>query len=212
MTLYTNHYHPKEEKLNVWTHFAGIVLSVIALTVLVIKSSLFGDVWHVVSFSIYGTSMILLYTASTLYHSSKDPTIRFRLNIFDHAAIYVLIAGTYTPFALITLHGIVGWVLFGVIWAAAIVGIIYKLFFIGKYEKTSTVIYILMGWMAIFAIKPLIDNIPIEGLIWLALGGAFYTVGAIFYSIGKLAYNHAIFHVFVLLGSISHFISIFFYV
>lgn len=207
-----NYYPPKEEKLNVWTHFIGLILSLVALTVLVVKSSLFGNVWQIVSFSIYGGSMILLYLASTLYHNSKTPKIRARLNVFDHAAIYVLIAGTYTPFTLVTLNGVVGWVLFGVTWGVAVLGIILKLFYFGKYDKLSTIMYVFMGWLALFAIKPLIENLSIEGLIWLLIGGIFYTIGAVLYSINKLHFNHAIFHVFVLLGSISHFVSIFFYV
>jgi len=207
-----NTYPPKEEKFNVWSHFIGFILSIAALTLLVVKSSLFGNVWHIVSYSIYGSSLILLYLASTLYHKSKKPKIRARLNIFDHAAIYVLIAGTYTPFTLVTLHGVTGWVLFGLTWGVAILGVIFKLFFIGKYDRLSTIMYVLMGWMVIFAIKPLIENLSAQGLFWLAAGGVFYTVGAVFYSREKLAYNHAIFHVFVLLGSISHFVSIFFYV
>ena len=197
---------------NVWTHFIGLILSLVALTVLVVKSSLFGNVWQIVSFSIYGGSMILLYLASTLYHNSKTPKIRARLNVFDHAAIYVLIAGTYTPFTLVTLNGVVGWVLFGVTWGVAVLGIILKLFYFGKYDKLSTIMYVFMGWLALFAIKPLIENLSIEGLIWLLIGGIFYTIGAVLYSINKLHFNHAIFHVFVLLGSISHFVSIFFYV
>jgi hemolysin III len=212
MNYLENIYHPKEEKFNVWSHFIGFILSVAALAVLVVKSSLFGNVWHIVSYSIYGASLILLYLASTLYHNSKKPKLRARLNIFDHAAIYVLIAGTYTPFTLVTLHGVTGWVLFGMTWGVAILGIVFKLFFIGKYEKLSTIMYVLMGWMVVFAIKPLIENLSTEGLVWLTLGGVFYTVGAFFFSREKLAYNHAIFHVFVLLGSISHFVSIFFYV
>ncbi len=207
-----NIYHPKEEKLNIWTHFIGLLLSIAALSVLVVKSSLFGNVWHIVSYSIYGASMILLYLASTLYHRSKKPKIRARLNVFDHAAIYVLIAGTYTPFTLVTLNGVIGWVLFGMTWGAAILGIIFKIFYIGKYDKLSTIMYVVMGWMVLFAIKPLYENLSTEGLIWLAMGGVFYTVGAFFYNREKLSYNHAVFHVFVLLGSISHFVSIFFYV
>jgi len=211
MSVLINTYSQQEERLNVWTHFVGLLLSVVALAVLVVKSSLYGNVWQIVSFSVYGASMILLYTASTLYHSSKKPTTRTRLNVFDHAAIYILIAGTYTPFTLVTLNGVTGWILFGVTWGIATLGVIFKLFYFGKYDKLSTIMYVLMGWLALFAIKPLIENLSVEGLIWLALGGVFYTIGAVLYSI-KIPYNHAIFHVFVLLGSISHFISIFFYV
>jgi len=212
MSHKTSFYEPKEERINVWSHFIGLLLGIVALTLLVVKSSLLGNVWHIVSYSIYGTSMILLYLASTLYHNAKEPKIRARLNIFDHAAIYVLIAGTYTPYTLVTLNGVAGWILFGMTWGVAVIGIIFKLFYFGKYDRLSTIMYVLMGWMAIFAIKPLLENLSVPGLIWLGLGGVFYTVGAIFYSREKLAFNHAIFHMFVLLGSISHFISIFFYV
>lgn len=212
MSHKTSFYEPKEERINVWSHFIGFLLSIVALTLLVIKSSLVGNVWHIVSYSIYGASMILLYLASTLYHNAKNLKIRARLNVFDHAAIYVLIAGTYTPYTLVTLNGVAGWILFGMTWGVAVIGIIFKLFYFGKYDRLSTLMYVLMGWMAIFAIKPLLENLSVPGLIWLALGGVFYTLGAILYSREKLAYNHAIFHMFVLLGSISHFISIFFYV
>jgi hemolysin III len=147
-----------------------------------------------------------------MYHNTNNPKRRARLNIFDHAAIYVLIAGTYTPFTLVTLHGTVGWILFGFIWGIAILGIVFKFLYFGRYEKLSTIMYVLMGWMALLAIKPLIDNLSLQGLIWLGLGGIFYTVGAFLYSREKIAYNHAIFHVFVLLGSISHFVSIYFFV
>lgn len=206
------YYHPKEERLNVISHALGLILSVIALVLLVFYSSVYGSVWHIVSFSIYGASLIVLYSASTLYHYSQSPELRYKLNILDHASIYVLIAGTYTPFTLVVLEGWVGWTIFGVSWGLAFIGVVLKLFFIGKYDKISTIAYVLMGWLIIFAIKPLINNFPIEGLIWLFLGGLFYTIGAILYSIKKVKYNHAIFHIFVLLGSFSHFVAVFFYV
>ena len=206
------YYDLKEEKLNVISHFIGLVLSVIALVLLVYYASVEGSAWHVVSFSIYGASLIVLYSASTLYHYTQQPELRQKLNIFDHAAIYVLIAGTYTPFALVVLKGWVGWAIFGASWGLAIFGIIFKLFYTGKYDKISTIAYVLMGWMVIFAIKPLVNNFSTEGLIWLLAGGVFYTVGAILYSIKKIKYNHAIFHIFVLLGSFSHFMAVFFYV
>jgi hemolysin III len=205
-------YPPNEEKFNVASHFIGLLLSLVALVLLVVKSSLFGNAWHIVSYSIYGVSLIILYLASTLYHNSKNPVKRSKLNIFDHAAIYVLIAGSYTPFTLVTLHGTIGWVLFGLVWGAALAGVIFKLFFIGKYDKLSTIMYVLMGWMALIAAKPLYENLSSQGLFWLVMGGIFYTVGAVFYAQNKMKFNHAIFHVFVLLGSLSHFISIFFFV
>ncbi len=205
-------YDPKEEKLNVISHAIGLVLSVIALVLLVVYASKEGSAWHIVSFSIFGASLIVLYAASTFYHYSRTPKLRHRLNVFDHAAIYVLIAGTYTPFTLVVLKGWVGWTIFGVSWGLALTGIILKLFFTGRYDRISTIAYVLMGWLIIFAIKPLVSNLPFEGLIWLLSGGIFYTVGALLYSIKKLNYNHAIFHIFVLLGSFSHFMAVFFYV
>ncbi len=206
------YYEPKEEKFNVISHTMGLVLSVIALILLVVYSSLKGNTWHIVSFSIYGASLIVLYSASTFYHYVQNPRLRYKLNIFDHAAIYVLIAGTYTPFTLVVLKGWVGWTIFGVSWGLALAGIVLKLFFTGKYDKISTFAYVLMGWVVIFAIKPLVQNLPFEGLMWLLAGGIFYTVGAVLYSIKNLEYNHAIFHIFVLLGSFAHFIAVFFYV
>jgi hemolysin III len=206
------YYDPKEEKLNVITHGIGLILSIVALVLLVVYSSLYGDAWQITSFSIFGASLIVLYSASTLYHYSKDPKLRNRLNIFDHASIYVLIAGTYTPFALVTLQGTVGWIIFGVSWGLALTGIIFKLFFTGRFDKLSTITYVLMGWIIIFAIKPLVNNLPLNGLLWLAAGGILYTVGAVLYSMNKIKYNHAIFHIFVLLGSFCHFMSVFFYV
>ncbi len=205
-------YDPIEEKLNVISHGIGLILSIAALTLLVLFSSIYGGKWHIISFSIYGASLILLYSASTLYHYAKTPKLRQKLNILDHAAIYVLIAGTYTSFTLVVLKGWVGWTIFGASWGLAIVGIIFKLFFTGRFDKISTVAYVLMGWLIIFAIKPLVNNFPIEGLYWLLSGGLFYTVGAVLYSIKSINYNHAIFHIFVLLGSFSHFIAVFFYV
>lgn len=208
----TTFYDTKEEKINVISHFVGLLLSIAALALLVVKASLMGNVWHIVSFSVYGLSLIVLYLASTLYHNAKNPIKRAKLNIFDHAAIYVLIAGSYTPFTLVTLNGTVGWVLFGLTWGAALAGVVFKIFFIGKFDKLSTVMYVLMGWMVVFAMKPLYENLSPQGLFWLIMGGIFYTVGAVFYAQNKLKFNHAIFHIFVLLGSASHFVSIFFFV
>ncbi|PCI08212.1 MAG: hemolysin D [Flavobacteriaceae bacterium] len=205
-------YDKKEEKLNVISHAFGLLLSVVALILLVVKASIYGNVWHIVSFSIYGTSLIVLYAASTFYHASTTPKIRHRLNIFDHTSIYILIAGTYTPFTLVVLNGWVGWTIFGISWGIALIGVILKLFFTGRYDKISTIAYVLMGWVIVFAIKPLIENLSTEGLIWLLAGGIFYTIGAVLFSIPKIKYNHAIFHIFVLLGSFSHFMAVYFYV
>lgn len=212
MTKDLTYYSKGEERLNVISHAVGLVLSVVALVLLVFYASTEGQAAHIVSFSIYGASLILLYSASTFYHYVQSPKLRKKLNILDHAAIYVLIAGTYTPFCLIALKGWVGYTIFGVAWGLAIIGIIFKLFYTGRFDKISTAAYVIMGWLVIFAIKPLIENLPNGGLFWLFLGGLFYTVGAILYSIKNLKYNHAIFHIFVLLGSFSHFMAVFFYV
>src|SRR5690554_5227250 len=162
-----NDYSPQEERLNVISHALGFFLSTFALIVLLIKSIQYGGFVEIVSVSIFGVSLITLYAASTLYHNSKIAEQRKRLKIFDHAAIYVLIAGTYTPFTLITLEGTVGWTVFGVIWGMAFAGVILKLFFTGKYKILSTIMYILMGWVIVFAIKPLVDSLSSEGLFWL---------------------------------------------
>ena len=206
------YYSPVEEKINIFSHAIAFILSIVALPLLIIRATLYGDIWHIVSFSIYGASLIILYTASTLYHSAKKSELRKRLKIFDHASIYVLIAGTYTPFTLVTLHGTLGWMIFGITWGLALTGIILKLFFTGKYKLISTIMYVLMGWVIVFAIKPLIDSLPFDGFLWLSAGGISYTIGAVLYSIKKIKFNHAIFHIFVLIGSFCHFMSVFFYV
>jgi len=205
-------YSPLEEKTNIISHTIGFVLGIFALVLMIVRASTFGNAWHIVSVSIFGVSLICLYAASTIYHSARDPKIRGRLRVVDHASIYVLIAGTYTPFVLVTLNGWVGWVIFAASWTMAVTGIILKLFFTGKYNLLSTLMYVFMGWMIVFAIKPLINSLSADGLWWLIAGGVAYTMGAILYSIKQIKFNHAIFHMFVLLGSICHFISVYFYV
>tara|TARA_R110000787_G_scaffold6697_10_gene23313 strand:- start:17273 stop:17914 length:642 start_codon:yes stop_codon:yes gene_type:complete len=208
-----NHqYSNREERLNVLTHAFGLILSVIALPFLLMKSLNYDGLWKPLSLVIYGLSLIILYSASTFYHAAKDATLRRKLNIFDHTAIYILIAGTYTPYTIIVLDGTLGWVIFGLTWIFAFIGVILKLFYTGKFDKLSTVMYVLMGWQIVFAIKPLLDSFSSEGLQLLFAGGVFYTIGALLYSIKKLQYNHAIFHVFVVLGSLCHFISIYYYI
>jgi len=205
-------YSPVEENINVISHAIGLLLSIVALVLLVRHANLHGNVWHVVSFTIFGASLICLYAASTFYHSAKKPQLRRRLRIVDHATIYVLIAGTYTPFALVTLNGATGWVIFGISWGMALSGVILKLFFTGKYNLVSTLMYVFMGWIIVFAIKPLFNNLSSDGLFWLVAGGMAYTTGAILYSIKRIKFNHAIFHLFVLMGSFCHFVSVFYYV
>jgi hemolysin III len=208
LTYYTR----REEKLNVITHGIGLLLSIVALVLLVVYSSLYGTVRHIVSFSIFGASLIVLYSASTMYHYVQSPKLRYRLNILDHASIYLLIAGTYTPFTLVVLKGWIGWTIFGISWGMALIGMVLKLFYTGRYERLSTITYVVLGWIIIVAIKPLASNLSTEGLLWLFGGGLFYTVGSVLYSLKRIPYSHAIFHIFVLLGSFSHFMAIFFHV
>lgn len=204
-----HHYSKKEEQLNVVSHGFGLLLSMIAFPFLVIKAFDFEGLWKPVSFLIYGLSMIILYAASTFYHAAKNPKKRRKLNILDHAAIYVLIAGSYSPFCLIALDSDLGWYMFLFVWIFALTGIILKLFFTGRFDKISTAMYLLMGWQVMFFIKPLMNSLSAEGFNYLLAGGIFYSVGAILYSIKKIPYNHAIFHLFVLLGSLSHFLAIY---
>ena len=206
------YYPPYEEKLNILTHGFGLGLSVPGLVFLIIKAVRLENPLLLVSFSIFGASMILLYAASTFYHSATNPRLRYRLNIFDHTSIYLLIAGTYTPFALVTLNGFTGWIIFAIVWAMALTGCILKLFYTGKYNLLSTIMYLVMGWIIVFAVKPLVANLDISGLLWLVGGGLSYTVGAGFFLLEKVKYNHAIFHLFVLLGSFCHYITIYFFV
>ena len=201
-----------EEVMNAVTHGIGTLLAVAGLVLLTVFAYLYGTIWHVVSFSIYGTTLVLLYLASTLYHSFTNERLKYIFKILDHSAIYLLIAGTYTPFTLVPLHGVLGWTVFGLVWGLAILGIALKVFFVGRFKVISTLCYILMGWFIIIAIEPLIATVATLGIMWLIIGGLFYTLGSFFYLWNKLPYNHAIWHLFVLAGSISHFIAVFFYV
>jgi len=201
-----------EEVMNAVTHGIGTLLAVAGLVLLTVFAYLYGEMWHIVSFSIYGTTLVLLYLASTLYHSFTNERLKYIFKILDHSAIYLLIAGTYTPFTLVPLHGVLGWTVFGLVWGLALLGIALKVFFVGRFKFISTLCYILMGWFIIVAIKPLIATVAAAGIMWLIIGGLFYTLGSIFYLWNKLPYNHAIWHLFVLAGSISHFIAVFFYV
>ena len=205
-------YSPAEERINVLTHGFGFFLSIIALILLVVKANTLQGYRPLFSITVSGASMVLLYAASTFYHSAKNSRQRYYLNIVDHAAIYVLIAGTYTPFALITLRQHDGMFIFSLVWGIALVGTILKLFFIGRFKILSTVLYVAMGWLVIFYIKPLVTTLPFWGLFWLFAGGFFYTIGAVIFAIEKVKFNHAIFHLFVLAGSFCHFVAIYFYV
>ncbi len=207
-----NYYQPLEETFNVLSHAFGALLSCIAWVLLSTHPLAKDNLLYSMSLSVFGVSLVALYVASTLYHYAKTPRLRLRLKIIDHASIYVLIAGTYTPFTLITLGGTTGWLIFSISWGMAFIGISLKLFFTGRYQRISTLMYVFMGWMIIFAIKPMIDNLPLAGLYWFFAGGGAYTLGAIVYSIKSVPMSHAIFHVLVLVGSFSHFMSVYFYV
>lgn len=206
------YYSRAEEIINVVTHGIGFLLSIAAVSILVVFASLEGTAWHIVSFAIYGASLVVLYFASTAFHLSRNQKTRNRLNVFDHASIYLLIAGTYTPFALVTLNGPWGWSIFGVVWGLAIAGIILKLFYTGRFNTLSTLLYIFLGWIILIAIGPLTSALSFAGLMWLFAGGMFYTIGAVFFLLNRLPFNHAIFHVLIICGSICHFVAIFWYV
>lgn len=206
------YYPPKEERLNILSHGIGFGLSILALILLILKANRFGELEHLISFSIFGASMVLLYAASTFYHSAKASRLRIKLNILDHAAIYILIAGTYTPFALVTLGGTTGLIILWTVWTMALIGVVLKLFYTGRFNLISTIMYVAMGWIIIFAINPLIKNLNQDGIWWLFGGGVSYTIGAILFMLKKMPYNHAVFHIFVLLGTFAHFICIYFYI
>lgn len=201
-----------EERLNALTHGIGASLSLVGLWALVVSAYLYGGIWHVVSFSIYGVSLFLLYLASTLYHSFTNEKLKYVFKIFDHAAIYLLIAGTYTPFTLVPLHGTLGWAVFSVIWSLAAIGIVFQVFFVKRFKILSTICYVIMGWFIVLCIKPLAAALPTMGLSWLVIGGLFYTVGAGFYLWKRLPYNHAIWHLFVIAGSACHYITVSYYI
>lgn len=207
-----HHYSKGEEIANSITHGLGVLLSIAGLIVLIVYAAIDGTAVHVVSASIFGATLILLYTASTLYHSFQSPRVKRVMRILDHSGIYLLIAGTYTPFTLISLNGAWGWSLFGVVWGLALAGVIFKIFFTGRFNAVSTVIYLGMGWIAVVAIKPMLELIPAGGLWWLLAGGLAYSFGVIFYAWKKLPYAHAVWHLFVLGGSICHFFAVLLYV
>jgi len=205
-------YSQLEERLNIGSHLGGAILSGIALLLLILKAIQIQDTKTYVSFLVFGGTMLLLYLASTLYHSAKNPKRRYQLNILDHISIFVFIAGSYTPFALLTLKGTEGWIVFSVVWGIALVGTILKIFFTGKFDILSTILYVAMGWIIVFSFRTLLQNLDPRGIFWLAAGGVAYTIGAVFYSINRLKLNHAIFHIFVLLGSFCHFLSVYLYI
>lgn len=197
-----------EEIFNSITHGIGTLLSVAALVTLIVVAVLKGSAWHVVSYSIFGSTLVLLYLSSTLYHSFTGEKVKNLFARFDHAAIFLLIAGTYTPFLLTSLRSTLGWVMFGIIWGLAIVGVVIRSIYLTRFKKLMVGLYLGMGWLMIIAVGPMIENLPKLSLIFLLLGGIFYSVGVIFYVWRNLKYGHGIWHLFVLAGSTMHYFAV----
>ena len=200
-----------EELTHSITHGIGAGLSIVGLILLVLRAAWFGNTIQVISFSIYGGSLILMYLASTLYHAFYHPQLKQLFKIFDHAAIYLLIAGTYTPFLLVAIEAAWRWTLLAIIWGLALLGVSFKALFIERFQRLSVLGYILMGWLSVVIFRDLAANLPVGGMIWLAAGGVAYTAGVIFYALQKIPYMHAIWHLFVMAGSLCHFFAVFFY-
>ncbi len=208
----TARYSLGEEIAHAVTHGVGIPLSIAGLVILVAFSSLYGDAWHIISSTIYGVTLILCYTASTLYHGIPLPRAKQLLRQLDHASIFLLIAGTYTPFTLVNLRGPWGWTLFGLVWGIALAGMALELIARKRYKRLSISLYLGLGWLVVIAIQPMLESVGTGGLLLLLAGGLCYSLGVIFYVWKRLAYHHAVWHLFVLGGSIFHFFSILFYV
>ncbi len=202
----------KGERFNSISHLIGAIAALVGLVLLVVLAVRQGDWWKIISFSIYGVTLFLLYLLSTLYHSVQGPAKQI-LRQFDHYSIYLLIAGTYTPFTLVTLRGSWGWSIFGLIWSLAILGIVLELLHPKEIRIWPVIIYLLMGWLILIALRPLLQALPLAGFAWLLLGGVFYSVGVIFYLLDeKVRHFHGIWHLFVLAGSLSHYFTVLFYV
>jgi hemolysin III len=193
------------------THGVGAVFAIAGAAYLIAVATR-GNAWHVVSCSIYAGALVLVYVCSTLYHSLVRTRAQHVFQVLDHSAIYVLIAGTYTPFTLVSLHGRLGWALFGVVWGLAILGVVFKSVATGRFEIASALIYLFMGWFIVIAARPLIHAISWHGVMWIAAGGLAYTAGIAFFAFDRLRYFHALWHVFVLAGSVAHYFAVLFYV
>lgn len=208
----THVYTKKEEVVNAITHGVGVLLSIAALVFLIIFSVQKGSAWHVVISVIYGVSMLLLYVSSTLVHSFPEGKTKDLFEIFDHSAIYLYIAGTYTPIMLLVIQGTLGWTLLGIVWGVAVIGVVFKAFFVKKFLFLSTILYIAMGWLIVIAWGPLSAAMPSAGIQLLVAGGLLYTFGAVFYVWRGFPYHHAVWHLFVLAGSVAHFFAVLFYI
>lgn len=211
-----NRFTAGEDLANALSHLAGTLLSIAGLVLMVVFSALRGNAWHIISSSVFGTSMIFLYMSSTIAHWLPAGTAKERFFIFDRSAIFVLIAGTYTPLALVVLHGPLGWVIFGIEWGLAIIGIVRLLMKSNRFEDGASfidvLIYVLMGWLVVFFSGPVLRSTPFMCYLWIIIGGLFYTLGIIFFRVVKFPYHHLLWHFMVIGGSVSHFIAIFFYV
>jgi len=208
----THTYSRKEEIANAITHGIGALLSVAALVILIVFASIYSSAWHVVSFTIYGVSMLLLFVSSTLVHSFPEGKTKDLFEIFDHSSIYLFIAGTYTPILFVVVQGVLGWTIFGIIWGTALAGVAFKAFFTKRFLFLSTTFYIAMGWLIVIAWKPVAEGLAGGGLTLLVTGGVLYTLGTIFYVWKAFPYHHAVWHLFVLAGAIAHFFMILFYI
>lgn len=196
------------EKFNAWTHLVGAILATIGAVWMLVVATMSGDIWKIISVAVYGVALVMLYSASTVYHSVRGRA-KVIMQKVDHFSIYLLIAGSYTPFCLVTLHGTWGWTLFGIVWTLAIIGILQEIKPRSEARVMSIVIYAVMGWIVLVAVKPLIAALGMAGFVWLALGGVFYTVGIIFFALDtKVRHFHGVWHLFVIAGSLLHFVAI----
>lgn len=203
---------PVEEIANCVTHGVGLALSLAGLVALVSVAYLYGGAWQIGSGSVYGASLVILYTASTLYHGARAPRAKRILQVFDHCCIYLLIAGTYTPFTLVTLRGGWGWTLFGLVWGIALAGILFRILFGNRYRPVAVASYVLLGWLCVIAVKPILSTVPTGAILWIVAGGIAYTSGVAFFASKRIRHGHAIWHLFVLGGSICHFFAVVLYV
>jgi hemolysin III len=207
----THTFSTGEEIANAVTHGIGTVLSIAALAILVVFSSLYGNVQHIVTFTVFGSTMLILYISSTMLHALPKGKAKDLFEIFDHSSIYWFIAGTYTPFTYLVIQGALGWTMFGIVWGLAIAGTVFKSFYVKKYLFTSTILYIIMGWMIVMGWHRIINNVPLQGIFLLMAGGILYSAGAVFYVWRGFRYHHAVWHIFVLAGTACHFFCILFY-
>ncbi|MGJ7034585.1 PAQR family membrane homeostasis protein TrhA [Anoxybacillus eryuanensis] len=206
---FTHTFTKEEEIVHAITHGVGAVFSIAALVILTVTAAMYGNAWHVVSFTLFGGTMLILYLSSTIVHALPKGSWKRLFEIFDHSAIYFFIAGTYTPFLFLAVKGAIGWTLFGIVWGLALLGTVFKCFFVNRFLYTSTIIYVVMGWLIVFAWKPLVSSLSLEGVVYLVIGGILYTIGAVFYVWRGFKFHHAVWHLFVLGGSVAHFFAVF---